>query len=43
MHIDGGAGSDTAIYKDASSAYTLTANDDGTVSVIHSSLPKVYR
>ena len=27
--IDGGKGVDTAIYKDSSSAYTLTANDDG--------------
>ncbi|MDA9904377.1 FG-GAP-like repeat-containing protein [Hyphomicrobiales bacterium] len=35
--IDGGSGLDTAIYKDSSSAYTLTANDDGTVSVLHSS------
>jgi len=35
--IDGGKGVDTAIYKDTSSAYTLTANDDGTVSVVHSS------
>mgnify|MGYP001462221065 CR=1 FL=1 len=35
--IDGGTGLDSAIYKDASSAYTLTANDDGTVSVVHSS------
>ncbi len=35
--IDGGTGLDTAIYKDSSSAYTLTANDDGTVSVVHSS------
>ena len=35
--IDGGKGVDTAIYKDASSAYTLTANDDGTVSVVHTS------
>ena len=35
--IDGGKGVDTAIYKDSSSAYTLTANDDGTVSVVHSS------
>ena len=35
--IDGGKGIDTAIYKDASSAYSLTANDDGTVSVVHSS------
>ncbi len=34
--IDGGKGVDTAIYKDSSSAYTLTANDDGTVSVVHS-------
>ena len=33
--IDGGTGLDSAIYKDASSAYTLTANDDGTVSVVH--------
>ena len=33
--IDGGKGIDTAIYKDSSSAYTLTANDDGTVSVVH--------
>ncbi len=35
--IDGGTGVDTAIYKDSSSAYTLTTNDDGTVSVVHSS------
>ena len=35
--IDGGKGVDTGIYKDTSSAYTLTANDDGTVSVVHSS------
>ena len=35
--IDGGKGVDTAIYKDVSSAYTLTANDNGTVSVVHSS------
>ena len=35
--IDGGAGLDTAIYKDTSSAYMLTANDDGTLSVVHSS------
>ena len=35
--IDGGAGVDTAIYKDSSSAYVLTTNDDGTVSVVHSS------
>ena len=35
--IDGGKGIDTAIYKDSSSAYTLTSNDDGTVSVVHSS------
>ena len=35
--IDGGTGVDTAIYKDSSSAYTLTANDDGTVSVVHTS------
>ena len=35
--IDGGTGLDSAIYKDSSSAYTLTANDDGTVSVVHSS------
>ena len=43
--IEGGAGNDvidgkgvdTAIYKDLSSAYTLTANDNGTVSVVHSS------
>ena len=42
MHIDGGAGVDTAIYKDSSSAYTLTANDDGTVSVVHPPLLKVY-
>jgi hypothetical protein len=35
--IDGGAGLDAAIYKDSSSAYTLTANDDGSVSVVHSS------
>jgi len=34
--IDGGKGVDTAIYKDESSAYTLKANDDGTVSVVHS-------
>ena len=35
--IDGGTGLDTAIYKDASSNYELTANDDGTLSVVHSS------
>ena len=35
--IDGGTGLDSAIYKDSSSAYSLTANDDGTVSVVHSS------
>ena len=35
--IDGGVGIDTVIYKDSSSAYTLTLNDDGTVSVVHSS------
>jgi hypothetical protein len=35
--IDGGSGLDTAIYKDSSSAYTLTANDNGTVSVVHTS------
>ena len=35
--IDGGTGVDTAIFKDASSTYTLTANDDGTVSVVHTS------
>ena len=35
--IDGGTGLDTTIHKDTSSAYTLTANDDGTVSVVHSS------
>jgi len=35
--IDGGKGVDTAIYKDSSSAYTLTTNDDGTVSVVHTS------
>ena len=35
--IDGGAGVDTAFYKDSSSAYVLTTNDDGTVSVVHSS------
>ena len=35
--INGGIGVDTAIYKDSSSAYTLTANDDGTVSVFHAS------
>jgi Ca2+-binding RTX toxin-like protein len=35
--IDGGTGVDTAIYKDTSSAYMLTANDDGTVSVTHTS------
>ena len=34
--IDGGTGLDTAIYKDTSSAYTLTANNDGTVGVVHS-------
>ena len=28
--IDGGKGVDTAIYKDSSSAYTLTSNDNGT-------------
>ena len=35
--INGGIGVDTAIYKDSSSAYTLTTNEDGTVSVVHSS------
>jgi len=35
--IDGGTGLDSAIYRDSSSAYTLTANDDGTVSVVHTS------
>ena len=30
-------GVDTAIYKDSSSAYTLTANDDGTLRIVHSS------
>ena len=35
--IDGGEDLDTAIYKDSSSAYTLTANDDGTFSIVHSS------
>ena len=35
--IDGGKGVDTAIYKDVSSAYTLTSNDNGTVSVVHTS------
>ena len=34
--IDGGVGLDTAIFKDISSAYTLTANDDGTIRVLHS-------
>jgi hypothetical protein len=38
--IDGGTGLDTAIYKDASSNYELTANDDGTLSVVHSSSPE---
>ena len=35
--IDGGKGVDTTIHKDTSSAYTLIANDDGTLSVVHSS------
>ena len=35
--IDGGKGIDTAIYKDLSSAYTLTTNDIGTISVVHTS------
>ncbi|MDA9623547.1 FG-GAP-like repeat-containing protein [Rhodobiaceae bacterium] len=35
--INGGIGVDTAIYKDSSSAYTLTTNEDGTFSVIHTS------
>ena len=35
--INGGEDLDTAIYKDSSSAYTLIANDDGTVSVAHTS------
>jgi hypothetical protein len=35
--IDGGGDLDTAIYKDLSSSYTLTANEDGTISVVHSS------
>ena len=35
--IDGGTGLDSVIYKDSSSAYSLTINDDGTISVVHSS------
>ena len=35
--IDGGSGTDTAIYRDSSSAYSLKVNDDGTISVIHTS------
>jgi len=38
--IDGGNGNDTAIYKDSSSNYELTANYDGTLSVVHSSSPE---
>ena len=41
--IDGGKGIDIAIYKDTASAYTLTANDDGTVSVVHSSPSEGFR
>jgi len=35
--IDGGKGVDTAIYKDSSSAYTLTTDNNGIVSVVHTS------
>ena len=35
--IDGGTGLDTAIFKDASSAFTITTNDNGSISVTHSS------
>ena len=35
--IDGGTGLDTAIFKDASSAFTITPNDNGSINVAHSS------
>ena len=35
--IVGGNGSDTAIFQDISSAFTITANDNGSITVAHSS------
>ena len=35
--IDGGDGNDTAIFQDKSSSFTITTNDNGSISVIHSS------
>jgi len=35
--IDGGNGNDTAIFQDISSAFTITANDNGSITVAHSS------
>mgnify|MGYP001338749861 CR=1 FL=1 len=35
--IDGGKGDDTAIFQDISSAFTITANDNGSITVAHSS------
>jgi len=35
--IDGGKGNDTAIFQDISSAFTITANDNGSITVAHSS------
>ena len=35
--IDGGSGDDTAIFKDKSSAFTIITNDNGSISVTHSS------
>ena len=35
--IDGGDGNDTAIFQDKSSSFTITTNDNGSISVSHSS------
>ena len=35
--IDGGDGNDTAIFQDKSSSFTITTNDNGSISVTHSS------
>ena len=35
--IDGGSGNDTAIFQDISSAFTITVNDNGSITVAHSS------
>jgi len=35
--IDGGKGDDTAIFQDISSAFTITVNDNGSITVAHSS------